>query len=236
MFYCYTLHYFIEKYMKKLTPSFLEVHIANYCWKLEKPASLEALWDTMTQQELDDERIPYWVEVWDSSLVLAEFLNTKKNILQGKHCLDIGCGLGVTSLIPSTFGTFVYAMDYQINALLYLKKNIKHNKKKLKTIPTCLATDWRYPAFIQNAFTYIWAADILYERAFLPHIVNFINFALKKNGVFWLSDYDRGFQEIAITHFLSQKFIVNTIQFQNSIVRDTINKTITLFEIRKEVV
>ncbi|MGL4722719.1 MAG: class I SAM-dependent methyltransferase [Desulfovibrionaceae bacterium] len=221
--------------MDTILSSFLEVHVAEQTWKLEKPASLDVLWDTLTQQELDDERIPYWSELWNSSLALSEFLNTKKILLQNRYCLDIGCGLGLTSLVPASFGALVCAMDYQSKALLYLRKNIQHNRQYLRYLPVSFAMDWRYPAYTRHSFSYIWAADILYERAFIPHIVQFIDFTLKKEGIFWLADCDRGFQEKAILHFLSQDFIVNKVTLPNTIKQNNMYDAITLWEITKEI-
>ena len=43
---------------------------------LEREADLESLWQEMTEKpsSLEDERLPYWTELWPAALVLADWL------------------------------------------------------------------------------------------------------------------------------------------------------------------
>ena len=54
----------------------ISVRAAGRLWRLERAADLEALWEAMTADADDfaDERLPYWTELWPSSLVLGEWL------------------------------------------------------------------------------------------------------------------------------------------------------------------
>ena len=49
---------------------FLTVNACGRDWTLERAADMEALWESMTEFT-EDERLPYWTELWPSSLVLA---------------------------------------------------------------------------------------------------------------------------------------------------------------------
>ena len=86
--------------------AWITVHCAGRGWRLERAADLEALWDAMTEDAaaFEDERIPYWAELWPSSLVLAEWLALRRADIAGRRCLDLGCGLGLTALVGQWLG------------------------------------------------------------------------------------------------------------------------------------
>ena len=61
---------------------FIHVRICDKDWILERPDNLENMWNAMTSASFtDDERIPYWTELWPSSLVLSEWLWMKRKTL-----------------------------------------------------------------------------------------------------------------------------------------------------------
>ena len=77
---------------------FLTVNACGRDWTLERAADMEALWESMTEFT-EDERLPYWTELWPSSLVLADWLYQRRESLRGQPCLDLGCGIGLTALV-----------------------------------------------------------------------------------------------------------------------------------------
>ena len=54
----------------------ISVRAAGRLWRLSRAADLEQLWDAMTASpdDFDDERLPYWTELWPSSVALAGWL------------------------------------------------------------------------------------------------------------------------------------------------------------------
>ena len=64
----------------------------------------------------EDERLPYWTELWPSSLVLADWLYQRRESLRGQPCLDLGCGIGLTALVAQWLGANVIGMDYEPEA------------------------------------------------------------------------------------------------------------------------
>ena len=79
---------------------FLTVNACGRDWTLERAADMEALWEAMTEFT-EDERLPYWTELWPSSLVLADWLYQRRESLRGQPCLDLGCGIGLTALVAN---------------------------------------------------------------------------------------------------------------------------------------
>lgn len=75
-----------------------------------------------------DERLPYWAELWPSSLALAKWLYENTKYIQGKNCLDLGCGLGFTAICGAWRGAHVLGVDYEERAIMLAKENALANK------------------------------------------------------------------------------------------------------------
>ena len=71
----------------------------------------------------EDDRIPYWTEIWPAGIALAEWLGEQRKKIENRVCLDLGCGLGFTALAGAWLGAKVLAMDYQYQALYYAALN-----------------------------------------------------------------------------------------------------------------
>lgn len=156
---------------------------------LERPQDLESLWQQMSQEEFaQDERIPYWVELWPAGIVLAEWLYSQKNRLNKTCCLDIGCGLGITSFVLHVCATQVFAMDYEFQALQYAKHNANLNSLPS---PYWLQMDWRYPGFQHQVFSFIWGAGIIYETRFFHPLIELFEHCLATDGIIWLTTPNR---------------------------------------------
>ena len=46
-----------------------------------------------------DERIPYWLELWPSAIGLARHLCSLGPMLSGQTTLELGCGIGLPSMV-----------------------------------------------------------------------------------------------------------------------------------------
>lgn len=155
-------------------------------WVLARPASLEELWEAMTPEAFgEDERLPYWAEVWPSSLVLGSWLAEVKSDIAGRICLDVGCGLGLTALIGAWLGGKVLAFDYEAAAVRATLNNTRRNEVNGVA---GVAADWRAPAFKAGGIARAWAGDIMYERRFVRPVAAFLEHCLAPGGVFWLAE------------------------------------------------
>lgn len=170
-------------------------------WCLDHSWNLEDVWDGLTEHDLADERIPYWVELWPSSLALAELLESRRNEINGQVCIDLGCGLGFTAIVGAYLGASVLACDYITDALQAAASNAAHNGFDKTVSPTWLCLDWRTPAIVQGAVHRVWAGDILYEKRAVRPVFEFLDFVLSDKGVAWIAEPGRGifgfFQELA---------------------------------------
>src|SRR5205085_7908035 len=73
--------------------------------ELQRPRDPEAL---LSEEEFArDEFLPYWAELWPSALELAAVVEARE--LRGMRVLELGCGLGVPSLVAARAGALVLA-------------------------------------------------------------------------------------------------------------------------------
>ena len=148
-------------------------------------ADMDKLWEGMEEKEGREDRLPYWNEIWPSSLALAGWLAEMQDDISGKNCLDMGCGIGFTALMGRWLGAEVTAMDYEAQALEYAKIN-----EFLNGVPgvNWQVEDWREPKLPAESFDYIWAGDIMYEKDFAGHIAKYISTMLKTGGKAWIAE------------------------------------------------
>ena len=173
----------------------LRVTACGRDWELERETDLESLWAAMTTfsgPDADDERIPYWTELWPSSLVLADWLYERRDLLRGRACLDLGCGIGLTSLVGSWIGARVIGMDYEMEALRYARRNAARNGVPQ---PGWAVMDWRRPAVRSGSFAFVWGGDVMYERRFAGPVLDFLDHALAAGGVAWIAEPSRSVYE-----------------------------------------
>ena len=173
--------------------SHIQVDVSGRSWIVQRPADLETIWATLDDAEFsEDERLPYWVDLWPSSLVLGEWLLARASEIQGRVCLDLGCGLGLTALIAQSVGARVLAVDYEIQALRYARCNAAINSSPS---PLWTAMDWRFPAVKKRSCAFIWGGDILYERRFVAPMLDFLDYALAGHGLIWIAEPNRNIFE-----------------------------------------
>ena len=157
----------------------ISVRAAGRIWRLTRAADLEQLWDAMTAapEDFEDERLPYWTELWPSSVALAGWLAQQQQTIVGQACLDIGCGLGLTAMVGQWLGAKMTAMDYEEDALRFAARNAD-----LNDVPQPLWTvmDWRRPAVRAQSMHRVWGGDIMYEKRFVAPVLHFLDHTLPR--------------------------------------------------------
>ncbi|WP_152220002.1 methyltransferase [Pseudomonas sp. SCB32] len=118
-----------------------------------------------TRRILEDP--PYWCFCWASGLVLAHWLGEKPEWVRGKRVLDFGAGSGIAAIAAAKAGAAeVVACDLDPLALLACRANAELNGVELS-----YSDDFFKEA---DRFDLIIVADVLYDRANLPLLDEFL--------------------------------------------------------------
>ena len=136
-----------------------------------------------------DERLPYWTEIWPSSVAVAERVLAAGRGLAGMRMLDLGCGLGLAGIAAGRCGAEVWLCDYDPRAVQFAALNWVANADGM---PRAVVMDWREPAF-DAVFDRILAADIVYEKRFYAPVIRAFDRLLKPGGEVWLGEPNRPF-------------------------------------------
>ena len=146
-----------------------------------RPPDMEALIDLVAFDE--DERIPYWADVWESAIVLAEELAAVDGT--GLTLLELGCGLGLPALAAARAGFTVTATDYESPALEGVRYNAARNGFDAITTREL---DWRRLPADLGRYDRVVAADVLYESHHPAALADVIARTLKPNGLALVAD------------------------------------------------
>lgn len=171
------------------------------------PGNFETLIDDpRVQRRFDvDEYMPYWAEFWPACLLLADLVDAWPVVSHSADAsagppprvLEVGCGLGLVSLIAAAKGYDVIASDYDDDALAFVELSAAENG-----IPTpeLRFVDWRrtYPDLRLDRVV---AAEILFEVRNLVPVARFLAEHLKPDGEALIVDGNRqtadGFPAVA---------------------------------------
>ena len=95
--------------------------IQHHRVRITKIADLEVLLEEVDPVTFaEDERLPYWAELWPSSVALAHYA-VQRLTLQRQQVLEIGCGLGLVSVVAALQGARVLCTDYEPDALAFAR-------------------------------------------------------------------------------------------------------------------
>jgi predicted nicotinamide N-methyase len=125
--------------------------------RLLRPRDAEAL---LSDEAFEHEEfLPYWAELWPSSLALARTIAGRA--LRGARTLELGCGLGLPSIAAALAGGRVLATDWSEAAVAMTERNAERNDAALDT----LVCSWTAPApLLERApWDLVLASDVLYE-------------------------------------------------------------------------
>jgi predicted nicotinamide N-methyase len=111
---------------------------------------------------------PYWAVLWRSGIALARHLDGLD--LAGRRVLELGCGLGVPSLVAARAGAEVVATDADPEALELLALNAEAGGLPLRTA----RFDFRSGEPPRGPFDLVVAADVLYEEASVASLIDLL--------------------------------------------------------------
>jgi predicted nicotinamide N-methyase len=169
---------------RRFRTSIEDATIDTRTFSILKPANAD---DLIREEDfVKDERLPYWADVWPSSIILAEKLLELKG--SGRTALELGCGVGLSTLAATSAGFDVLATDYYEDALDVTRANVFRN---LGTLARTRLVDWRHFPEDLGTFDLVFASDVLYEKEYAELLPILLRRLLVSGGMALIADPGR---------------------------------------------
>ncbi len=175
----------------------------------------------------EDERLPYWAELWPASIALASLCALQPDRFQRATVLEVGCGLGLAGIAAAHCGASVTMTDYEKDALLFARYNATQN------LPPDVAAgcvfkllDWREPQEL-GRFDLILGADVLYEERNFAPLLDLVGRHLEHNGIAIFTDPGRTIAEQFLPRARARGYTVSSYHHPVNA-----GKHVVVFEVR----
>lgn len=145
---------------------------------------------------------PLFGVVWPSSLVLAHFIDDFET--DSKRVLEIGCGLGLSSLLLNKHCVDITATDYHPEVDKFLQRNALLNHDKAIAFER---VDWADKGDGLGLFDLIIGSDLLYEDNHVELLANFIDAHSKPHCEVIVVDPGRGRKNKLSARMIKSGFI-----------------------------
>ena len=169
---------------ERFAPVEREIEIGGVGYRVWCPPDVDALIDE--EAFAADERIPYWANVWESALVLAEEIAGMEPA--GRRLLELGSGLGLPAIVAARCGFRATATDYEEAALEGVRYNADRNAASDLAVSLL---DWRRLPDELGQFDLVVAADVLYEKHHAMALAAVIARTLVSGGIALVADPGR---------------------------------------------
>ncbi len=169
------------------------VMIGEQILMIETPPDLDVLIDRAAASDPQAvDAIPYYAILWPAAYGLACHLWEQRARLPGLRVIELGCGLGLPSILAARLGASVVATDFHPDTGEWLL----HNATLNRVHPAYHDLDWNacvdrtHPLCTQPAPLVI-GSDLLYERRHIPALVCAIDALCASGGQAVIADPGR---------------------------------------------
>lgn len=183
----------------------IQQEIGGECLQLYQVADVdEAL--NMLMAGPAEPRAPYWMELWPSSLALAQFVGRRPN-LKGKRVAELGCGMALPGIVAGRRGAQVVLTDIEEDALRLAELNWLTNMDAAAEIRLI---DWRH-APEDPRFDLLLASNLAYEKELFAPLIETFDRLLLPEGEIFLSEPNRPiaaefFEDLQRSGFQAERF------------------------------
>ncbi len=148
---------------------------------------------------------PFWATVWPSGAALARAIAAGPERVAGRRVLELGCGLGLPSMVAARAGADVLATDASTAAVVFARLNLAlggagGEAAVLDVAAAAGGGDAAAPGVATAAgeapasdarFDVVLAADVVYDRRNVAPLVALVPRLLAPGGTVWLADPGR---------------------------------------------
>lgn len=145
---------------------------------------------------------PLFGVVWPAGLALAETMS--RFPIAGKNILELGCGIGLTSLVLASRGAQITACDYHPLAEDFLSQNAELNGLPPITFHNA---PWLGPNPLLGRYDLIIGSDLLYERDHAVLLAGFIAHHANPAAEVLIADPGRGYVSPFSTLLAAQGYV-----------------------------
>lgn len=169
--------------------------IAGNSYFINRIGDIDKLFDAFLAKgnahaDVQDEKIPYWAELWPSAIAMSQYILEHSSMLKGKKIIEIGAGLGLPSIVASKFAASVLCTDYIPESIDFAQANFKLNQIP-DDVYTCEILDWRDCSHFTEKYDIIIASDVAYDRAAMEDLEKCIRHLSHSNTISLLSEPNR---------------------------------------------
>ncbi len=162
---------------------------------IQAPPDIDPLLEECIERSPNDvDSIPYYAFLWPAAQGLARYIHAKRTRVAGKRVIELGCGLGLPSIVAAQRGAQVLATDFHAGTESWLQRNAQANDVEL----AFHTYDWN-EAFEGVSFEsaeIVLGSDLLYEKRHIPALVCSIERLTLLGGEAWIADPGREGLEI----------------------------------------
>ncbi len=156
---------------------------------------------------LTSDMCPYFGVLWPSGRALSRFIaNNFADSMVGRNFLELGCGLGLPSMLATKLGANVLATDYHPDVQEFFSHNLKLNQLLLEY----RHTDWRADDTFARDFDFIAGSDILYDSDQPKTLARFIKLHLSPGGTALVADPGRAYLQDFVSAMAEEGFDCKT--------------------------
>ncbi|MGE0026761.1 MAG: methyltransferase [Thermoleophilia bacterium] len=206
-----------------------EVLVAGLRLTVARPRSAEDLIDE--EAYAVDERLPYWAELWPSAHVLAADLAERD--LRGRRVVELGCGVGLPSVVAALGGADVLATDWYDEALRFVAWNAAASG--VGGDVATLLVDWSSPPpalLARPPADLVVGADVLYEERNGPALAALVPRLLAPDGELVVADPRRPHADLLLDALVAAGWSLATHDVRHGARQDESGPVVRLHRLR----
>jgi predicted nicotinamide N-methyase len=173
-----------------------DIVLGSLSLRLRTIANMDEAIDYYVETAPDDTtQIPYYTRVWESARALAEVLAARPKFWPGRRVMELGCGLGLPSLVAARLGADVTATDFHPHNGPFFLANARENGLNRIRYERM---DWRRP-HLTGLFDAVLGSDLIYESEMVLPFVHCVSLYCAPGGVLFFADPGRKHLQRACT-------------------------------------